>query len=215
MDLKIIIKDHKFIRGGKTLIKYNDQEIVHFLSDLNFYDFQHLCSMNGFNVKIEFSTHYECLTYNDLDYGSNIELFEQKQELILTLINFIFDLARDKDCLIKKYNECWILNKKKSKVLNKLLRKNNVKNKGTAGILICKTNYEIKLFVRSILKYNSFVQFIFLKEEIVISVTDHMDIFISFANENFMQKLLRQLQQFNSKYNKSEKNSEIFTILKI
>lgn len=195
------------------MIKYNNQEFTRFFSDLNFYDFQHFCSINGSDVKIEFSNCLECFTYNDLNHDSNREVFERKERMILELINSIFNLTKDENCLIKKYSESWIVNKKKSIRLYQILRNNNVKNKRTAAILVDKNNYEIELFVKSVLKYNSFVQFIFLEDKMVISVTDHMDIFISFTNKKFMLILQDSLEKFNSKYNKSKKICSIFNMV--
>lgn len=195
------------------MIKYNDKEVANICSKLNFYDFQQFCSIDGDNVKIEFSNHFEYLTYSDLNYGSNREIFERKQKLICELMNSIFRLVQDNNCFIIKYNERWIVNKRKSIRLYKILRKNNIKNKRSAAVSVEKYDYEIELFIRSVLKYNSFVQFIFLKDNMIISVTDHIDIFISFIDKKFVQALQGILDELNSKYSKSESCYSVFSMI--
>lgn len=63
------------------------------------------------------------------------------------------------------------MNNKKSKRLYRILKQKNIKNKNTKALLIEKKSEELDLFILSVLKYKSFIQFLLKDEQIVITIT--------------------------------------------
>lgn len=197
----------------KKMKKLKEQELTCLRAQLSFYDFEHFCSINNKDIKIEFSSHFKNLTYNDLNYGDSREVYNKKEKLICELINSIFKVVKDDYCVITKYNDCWIVNKKKSSKLYRMLKNSNVKIKETVALLVDKNALEIELFIKSVLKYNSFVQFLFSNDKIVMSVTDHMDIFISVCRNDFIQIIKDNINEFNVNYSINESCYPVFNMV--
>ena len=107
----------------------------------------------------------------------------------------------DSSILLRKYSSEWIKKKKISNELYQLLKRHKIKNK--CDTLIVVNNLEIiRLFAQAILRYNSFVQFLFPTEIVIVSVTDHMDIFVSAKNNSVLQKVHSAVAKLNDKSKK-------------
>lgn len=166
----------------------------------DFYDFDQFQSTVNHDVIIEFNKLYDNITYNDLNYGDNREIRLRKESILKSLFFLIVNKCKETSCIIRKYNECWVANNRESKKLQKLLRENNVKNRNTDAILTEKNTKEVDLFISSCLKYNSFVQFLLKEEKMVMTITDHMDLFISFESKDSFVMIKECIQQINNRY---------------
>lgn len=92
----------------------------------DFYDFKQLQSNVNNKVIIEFNKLYDYITFNDLNYGENREICLRKELILKSLFHLIVNKCKEASCIIRKYNKCWVVNNKKSKKLQKLLRANKV-----------------------------------------------------------------------------------------
>lgn len=189
--------------------KLNEKEINNLSRNFSFYNFENLYGTTSKEVKIEFDEYcnnitFNDLNYNDLNYNANREVCTKKGKILSDLVRLILSKCIDNSCVVIKYNECWVMNNKKSKALYRILKQNNIKNKNTKALLIEKKSEELDLFILSVLKYNSFIQFLLKDEQIVITITDHMDIFVCFINDNFFIILQDCIKKINTDYYKNQ-----------
>ena len=75
--------------------------------------------------------------------------------------------------------------------------KNHIKMINTFAIKINKDSEEKYLFIDSVLKYNCFVQFIILDKQTIITITDHMDIFIDCKSKTQIQYIKDIINKFD------------------
>ena len=80
--------------------------------------------------------------------------------------------------IVAKYESNWIINKDKSLELTALFKSNRLRTNFSGAIRVSDMKI-IKDFIYSNLKYNSFTHFILLENKIIITPTDHLDIFIA------------------------------------
>lgn len=178
--------------------KISYKNILKIIDKMDFYNFEDLQSLNGVEIQIKFLDDNNIVTYNDVDTYDKCQKAKNNEENIIGLLKSIFDLTRDKEYIVLKYNERWIVNKKKTKKLYKILRNQNIKNKSTVAVRVEKYSEESKLFINSILKYNTFAIFILEEEQMIIAVSDHMDVFVCCREEIVIEKIKKQV---NYKWN--------------
>lgn len=195
--------------------KLTEQELMCIREQFTFYDFEDFSGINKNDIKIMFSRYIPETTYSDVTCDEERELYINKQTKLGIVINSILHQVRDEYCIITKYNDRWIVNKKKSKKLFRILRQSNVKIKATAALYVNKSSSDIELFIKSTLKYNSFVQLLFISEKMIMTITDHMDVFISVDNKDFIQVVENSVIDFNTKYCTNENSYSVFDIIKI
>lgn len=185
--------------------KLNEKEINNLFRNFSFYNFENLHGSASKEVIIEFSENRNNITFNDLNYNDNREICTQKGEILCNLVHLILSKCIDDYCVIRKYNECWVMNNRKSKRLYKMLKQNNIKNRSTKALSIEKRSKELDLFIFSALKYNSYIQFLLKDEQIVITISDHMDIFVCFINDNFLVIIQECIHKINTDYYSNRK----------
>ena len=159
-----------------------------------FYDFNEMSSISGKQVLIKFNHSVDEIIYSDLQFGGDKLLYDKKEKKMCELLEELFSEFKDTSCLIRKYERKWIVDKTLSKELYLTLKANNIENHFDGMIVVKKDDKAIMQFFESIYKYNSFVQFLFPEERMVISPTDHMDVFI--AAEDFEGLNLKLLNYF-------------------
>lgn len=145
---------------------------------LNFYDFDELSSRNQRQLVVKFKDEVSPVTYSDLQFDGNRAEYEEKEKSLKRFLKSLFITIGEPYCIIKKYNEKWVVNAEISPELATTLDKYSVSKKYNGAMAIEESSQLIELFIEAVLRYNSFVQFIFKEKEVVISPTDHMDIFI-------------------------------------
>lgn len=144
-----------------------------------FYSLSNCSRICGSEIIINFSEKFGKVTYSDLSYTTfdkkEIQLYSIKEKL---LIEVILELLRKfQEIYVFNYGDKWITNKKIAPSLNKILKGNKVFD-GDSRVLQLTEESEIVAFVKSIFRYNTFVSFVNPEKGIVITPTDHLDIFI-------------------------------------
>lgn len=154
---------------------------------LNFYNFESLSTKNGSQLLIQFTEGTDVITYSDLQFGGSEQLsLSQKKELQEFILR-LFDVFIDDYCLIRKYETDWIVDEALSKELADFFLKRGVQNNSDESFYVKKDDKIIPLLLDAAFRYNSFVQFIFEKEEVVVSPSDHLVVFIVSSDLNKMQ----------------------------
>ena len=144
-----------------------------------FYSLSNCSRICGNEIIINFSKQFGKVIYSDLRYTTfdkkEIQLYSIKEKL---LIEVILELLRKfQEIYVFNYGDKWITNKKIAPSLNKILKGNKVFD-GDSRVLQLTEESEIVAFVKSIFRYNTFVSFVNPEKGIVITPTDHLDIFI-------------------------------------
>lgn len=207
MNQKIKTKDHS--NGGYSAIMkiIKDNKFTLLLDEFTFYDFEEFVSRNNYDIKIQFKDEISSIVYGDLSFDDNWNLYEKKENMIVELVDLIINRLEE-NCIATKYNNRWVVDRKKSNRLFKMLKNNHVKMIATRGLLLQNDTEEMSLFIKSILKYNSFVQFLLKDTKLVMTVTDHMDIFLSGENDNFIKTIENIVMHYN------EESSSIFELIR-
>ena len=145
--------------------------------NMKFYDFDELCSDDDSKIVVKFHDYIDSVTYSDLKFNNDSEMYESKKKILIEFIGKIFNKIFETNCIIKKYNEKWVINKEEASDLAITLNNSLVTNKLKGGLLVDKNDKIVELFIESVFKYNSFIQIIFQDSKLIITPTDHMDIF--------------------------------------
>lgn len=145
----------------------------------NFFDFQELKLNYGYCYRIRFDDFQEIISYSDLKYGFEKELYENEMRLIVEIMIRICALVNDRPGIVARYNEKWIIDKDKSRFLWKRMVEQKISNNFKGGFIITNQLFIEKL-TQEILEYNCFALFIY--EKIVIAPSDHMDIYVWFLD---------------------------------
>ena len=95
----------------------------------------------------------------------------------MQFIKRILDKVSDKNCIIIKYSDKWVVNKTKTPELGMLLDNYLITNNWKGALLVDKDDRILELFLESVFKYDSFMQILLKDSKIIISPSDHMDIF--------------------------------------
>ena len=193
--------------------KINNTQIQELQEQLIFYDINNLCTKSNKELIVKFSKEVDEVTYSDLALSGNIDNYNLKRYLVTNIINSIAKVFSDEMCIIIKYNKNWVVNKKKSKKLYRFLNKNNIKDRFTKAIVIDKNAEIVDMLIESVLKYNSFIQFVFKKSQVSIIPTDHMDIFVKYENDSIIEKIKHEVIQYNnSEYRDRLNVTKIFDV---
>jgi len=180
MDLKIRINRQN--RGSFIMKKVSKNDLIAIEKELEYYDFEELSPEHQKQWLIRFKKSVNEVTYSDLQYGGDEVEYNKKEEILLKLLYELFMMFKGKYCIIKKYEERWVIDNKLSEKLYNVLKNQQITTRFAGGILVEKDSEVIKLFAESVFKYNSFIQYIFSDEKIVVSPSDHLDIFIASNN---------------------------------
>ena len=144
-----------------------------------FYSLSDCSRICGNGIIINFSEKFGKVTYSDLRFTTfdkkEFQLYYRKEKL---LIDVTLELLREfQEIYVFNYGDKWITDKKIAPSLNKILKDNKVFD-GDSRVLQLTEESEVVAFVKSILRYNTFVSFFDSEKGIVITPTDHLDIFI-------------------------------------
>lgn len=145
----------------------------------NFYNFEELESFNGRGLVIEFSPSMDPYIYSDIKFYDNADLYETRERYIWECFERIVKSLGEDTCIVIKYNGKWIIDKNEVPELAKSLENMNVSNDFGGAIEVSKDSLLLKLFVESVLRYNSFLQFLFIEKKTILTPSDHMDIFVN------------------------------------
>lgn len=175
-------------------------EVKHLKSLVPFYDFDELNPVGGTRYVIKAPNKYSHIRYSgiELNYCSASDYLEIEGGLLRFILSLIASI-QEKECTIIRYEPKWIVRKSESPKLSALLHKNGIDN-GVQGITVSKNDTIIGEFVISALRYNSFIQFLFLGKRVVITPTDHLDVFIDLPESNApAKKIEMEMKDFKTK----------------
>jgi len=168
--------------------KVSAKELKNIENYLRFYDFEELSSKQSRQLIIKFNNKVSPVTYSDLQFNGDKEEYENKEKILIEFLKKLFKQFGETHCVIRKYDEKWVVNKEILPKLTTALTRYSVSNTFNGGILLEKDEILVDSFISSVLRYNSFVQFIFKTDEIVVSPTDHLDIFIASKNIDGLER---------------------------
>lgn len=151
---------------------------------------------NGEECIIKFTDEIDDAIFSDFN-KEKYEIYRKKEACVMELLKSIFNCIDSNECLIIKENEKWITDRKKAKLLDRILRENDINNRGNCGIYVSKDSPVIPLFVEATLRYYAFVAFVFEKEKFIIAPSDHMDIFIFYEKHDVYSKIKECIEQYN------------------
>lgn len=153
-------------------------------------------TQNGEECIIMFTDEIDNVIFSDFN-KDKYEIYTEKEACVKGLLKSIFNCIDSNECLIIKENEKWITNRKKGKLLDRVLRENEINNRGNCGIYVSKNSPIIPLFVEATLRYYAFVAFVFEKEKLIIAPSDHMDIFIFYEKHDIYSIIKECVEQYN------------------
>lgn len=175
------------------------KERTKFLNEVSFYDL-FSCSINyGKQYFIQFSENISDVVFSDLKYTTfeknDFRNFYEKEEKLVKLLCSIIEYF-GKEVFVVNYVNKWIKDKRISPTLNKLLKQYEVKD--TDIILKLSEKKEWEQIAKSIIRYNTFAEFVTISKDIIITPTDHLDIFVSTKNDIDceLEQLLRIHDEF-------------------
>ncbi|MGX7243631.1 hypothetical protein ACWOC1_02140 [Enterococcus quebecensis] len=189
--------------------KITEEKFSYLKKKFAFYDFAELSCNSGKEYIVEFINHRDITTFSDLQYGGSESQFNQSEKILVTFLLDFLKKLNEKSVFILNYENEWVVNRGLSNNLYKVLKKEQICH-SDIGIETDIENKLVKYFIDSVFKYNSFVSFIFEENEIIITPTDHMDIFIcsngesSFAQINALIRKQNNLHDLKLKVTKSE-----------
>ncbi len=163
---------------------HNAAEVKHLKSLVPFYDFDELNPVGGTRYVIKAPNKYSHIRYSgiELNYCSASDYLEIERELLKFILSLIAAI-QEKECTIVRYESKWVVRESELPKLSTLLHKNGIGN-SVQGITVSKYDTIIGEFVISALRYNSFIQFLFPGKRVVITPTDHLDVFVDLPESN-------------------------------
>lgn len=171
--------------------------LQYFKKIFEYYDFEKFINRSQKDIRISFNESIFMCRYGDIYYGASEETYLKSEEMLLSFLCDLVKAFSDSSIILHKYSVKWIKQKKISHELYEILKQNKIKNQ--YDTLIVRNNFAIiRLFAQSILRYNSFIQFLFPQEKVIVSVTDHMDIFVSAQDNLVLRKVYDTVKKFNN-----------------
>lgn len=151
---------------------------------------------NGEECTVVFTDEMDNVIFSDFNKEKQ-EIYRKKETCVKELLKSIFYCIDSNECLIIKENEKWITNRKKAKLLDRILRENDIGNTENCGIYVSKDSPIIPLFVEATLRYYAFAAFVFEKEKLIIAPSDHMELFIFYEKHDTYSMIKECVEQYN------------------
>lgn len=159
-------------------------------SILSFYDFQAMNSVAGNDVVVQ--CRRPKLRFGDVAIGNcSLETYEKVESVLMSFFIKAVQNVSERMCYIMKYDESWMVDDKLCASLATLLGSKRITNTDSC-IFVEKVSNMIDLFAKSCFRYNSFVQFIFPETPLILTPTDHLDIFFSSPSKEKLYELLTE-----------------------
>lgn len=186
---------------GASVIKnvitvLNDWQTSTLKKKFPFFDFEDLVFKGKNHVKIQFDNRIKTVLYEDVVNGGNKKKYKKQRNAVIELIQLIFSKLPEEYCIILKYGDRWVGNKRANKALHWILKCNNVK-KTARALRISKHTDTPEWFLKSALKGNSFVQFVFEDTKMVFVVTELMEIYVGAEREESINLVCSCVQKWN------------------
>lgn len=191
----------------KAFSPVGEEEYRNLISKLTFYDFDALDVVDGVNLVVSFKQS-DIPRFCDVVEGyCTLSAYSKYENKLSAFIACIIDSIPDDQCYIVRYDDCWTANDSVMPDLHIALEHNNISNINKA-IVGKKCSKLVSIFVKSCLRYNSFIQIVFPRSQVIISPSDHLDVFIAYHSDA-MGISLKQLLQKET-YNMLQASPSIF-----
>lgn len=183
-----------------------DRNLEKILKNFDFYSFDTLSSHKNNSIVLTFNNYIDVATFSDIKYGGSEKDYIAQKEILKTIIKEYINSFDVEFLYLKKYSELWLINEEICKELVYYMKANDINNNSKAMIVLRQAEPPFELFLDSLFMYNSFFQILLPEERIIVSPTDHMDIFLDGDDISRVEKGLEKLEI--EKYNviKSYKN---------
>ncbi len=153
-------------------------------SSISFYDFDDLAIRGGATYVIKAPGEYAHIRYGDTALGNCAAAdYRELEEMLLDFFSVLLDTIDERECTIVRYEPKWVVRASGSPKLFSTLKKNGVSD-DVHGITVDKHDPMVKEFAVSSFRYNSFIQVLFPGRGIIITPTDHMDLFIDLPSSS-------------------------------
>lgn len=194
MDEKFGRVDPKTKTSKTAFYPVDNEEFESLISKLKFYDFDTLDVVDGVNLAVSFKQS-EIPRFCDVVEGfCHLSAYSEFENKLSSFITYAIDLIPEEQCYIVRYGDSWVVNEAAMPDLHIALERNNVTDVYKA-IVGEKYSEIVSAFVKSCLRYNSFIQIVFPQSQVVISPSDHLDVFIAYHSDAMGTSLRRLLQQ--------------------
>lgn len=177
--------------------KITEEKFSYLKKKFAFYDFKELSCNSGKEYIVQFINHRDITTFSDLQYGGSESQFNQSEKILVTFLLNFFKKLNEKSVSILNYENEWVVNRDLSNNLYKLLKKEQICH-SDIGIETDIENKVVKYFIESIFKYNSFVSFAFEESKMIVTPTDHMDIFICSNEDSSFEQINTFIREQNN-----------------
>lgn len=184
-----------------------EEEYRNLISKLTFYDFDALDVVDGVNLVVSFKQSDIPRFCDVVEDYCTLSAYSKYENKLSAFIACIIDSIPDDQCYIVRYDDCWTANDSVMPDLHIALEHNNISNINKA-IVGKKCSKLVSIFVKSCLRYNSFIQIVFPRSQVIISPSDHLDVFIAYHSDA-MGISLKQLLQKET-YNMLQASPSIF-----
>lgn len=149
-----------------------------------FYDFDDLAIIGGTTYVIKAPDEYDYIRYGDIELGNcSVADYHKLEGILLDFFSILLDVIEERECTIIRYEPKWVIRASESPELSLMLNQNGI-NDDVYGITVDKDDAMVKEFVTSSFRYNSFVQVLFPRRKVIITPTDHMDLFLDIPASN-------------------------------
>lgn len=153
-------------------------EVKHLKSEFPFYDFDNLAILGGTMYLIKAPDKYDGVRYGDMELGNcSASFYLELERILLDFLDGLFNAIQEEECIIIKYESQWVVRESETPELSLFLHTNGI-NDSVGGITADKHDTIVRAFTISSFRYNSFIQFLFPRSKIIITPTDHMDLFL-------------------------------------
>lgn len=159
------------------LKRCNYDEVKRLKGEFPFYDFEDLTMIEGITYAVKAPDKYSHMRYGDVKLGncSAADYYELEKSL-LDFLSIVLDTIDEKTCTIIRYEPKWVVRVSESSELSLLLREGGI-GSDVYGITTDKHDVVVKQFITASFQYNSFIQILFPGRKVIITPTDHMDLF--------------------------------------
>ena len=158
------------------MIKLSLAELNIIRRTFSFYDFQNHNSLMG-QILVKFKDDYEITRFDDVQFGGLLEDFMKQANILKSIAFKLIGSFSTENIVIAKYQPKWIIDSNKSPILAEAFRLKKLRA-NFSGAISVKDTETIEEFFYANFKYNSFTHFIIPDSKIIITPTDHLDLFI-------------------------------------
>lgn len=161
----------------------------------SFFNFDKFCA--EIEIVIQFEPNSKIVRFGEFSIWEDYLFFHYEVKRFLDLIKMILKEEKDERCLVLKDNKKWIVNPRREKKLDFLLKKNGIRNRKTEGMLLeIGTEWEvIRLLVKSVFQCNTNAIFLLPKSKIVLIPSDHMDMFVYCSDMETVEKIWKKVYE--------------------